>query len=720
MPLWGNISFSKQTSKRKDKKGLELYNKNVDVKVTVSDLYSGIREIEYSVESPYDTANNQKGVVTIDNNGEKKAGSAAGWERTKRDANMVTQMKATLKVKNNSNGIVVKIKLTDRSGNVSQESISFSIDKTNPQIKVTYDNNASDSKYKHYYKKKRTATVVVTERNFNAKDFISVIKNKDGSAPAIDLTKAKNWKERVNTKDPDKTTHTAKVVFDFDGKFTWDMSFVDMANNSAAKVKQQKFTIDLTAPTIMVTYDNMKSKNGNYYKKNRTASITIDEHNFDESRVKITGTAKENGRTVSFPKIRGWSTDGDTHTATITFSTNALYTFSVAFIDKAGNKADKYAKDTFTVDKQNPLVKISNVKNKGAYNRKVEPVIDFSDVNFDANSIEIILNGANHEAVTLKGAGVSGQDGLRGTWSDITNGKRFTFTNFEKKKQADDIYMLEAKITDKAGNVSSAKKMFSVNRFGSVYAFDSLLLQAMEKKYVNSEFDVVITETNVNNVGKNRVKLTKNGTPMDLEWKKDYEIVQTGGDGEWAQCIYTIHKDLFAGDGSYIIDLYSEDQAGNVNENGDESKEASITFGIDKTAPIITPIDLANDTQYALERKEVEIDLKDNLILKAVKMYLNDAEIPFETDENGRYHIAISSAGHKQNLSIRATDIAGNEMVVDVTGFLVSTNIFVRWVNNLPLFVGSLVGFGILVIFIVGLIIYRHQKEKKEVEKGAA
>lgn len=712
-----HIAFSKPTSKLRDKEGVELFNKDVAVAVTVSDHYSGIREIEYSVESPYDTKNNQKGTVIIDNDGEKKKGSSAGWEKTKKEANLVTEMKTTLKVKNNSNGIVLRVKLTDRSGNVSEESIVFSIDKIAPQIQVSYDNNNSDSTHKEFYKKNRIATIVVTERNFNAADFKSVIKNKDGSAPEIDLTKEKNWKKHADQKDPDKTTYTAKVAFGFDGKFEWDMAFSDMAKNSAAKVKKQKFTIDMSVPSVTVTYDNMKSENGNYYKNNRTATITIDEHNFDESRVKITGTAKENGKPVSFPEIGGWSTDKDTHVATVLFSNNALYTFSVEFTDKAGNKAVKYAKDTFTVDKQKPTVKMSKIKNKGAYKGAVTPVIDFYDVNFDVNNTEIILSGSNHDKRSLKGGSASGSDGIQGTWSEIPNGRRFTFTNFKKDKKTDDIYTLEAKIEDKAGNQSKIKKMFSVNRFGSVYTCDSVLLQAMKRKYVNSEFDVVITETNTDEVNGIRVKLTKNGTPKDLVLKKDYDIVRLGGNGEWVQYVYKIKKELFAGDGNYIIDLYSEDRAGNVNENGEDSKKATVMFGIDKTAPVITPIDLKNDTQYAVEQKTVEIDIKDNLVLGQVKMYLNDTEIPYDIDENGRYHISVGSAGYKQKLSIHVEDMANNKTALDVTGFLVSTNIFVRWVNNLPLFIGTLVGLGILLLLAAGLVIYKIRKRKMIVKE---
>lgn len=49
---------------------------------------------------------------------------------------------------------------------------------------------------------------------------------------------------------------------------------------------------------------------------------------------------------------------------------------------------------------------------------------------------------------------------------------------------------------------------------------------------------------------------------------------------------------FLADDGRYSIAIYSKDAAGSVNENIDETKAAEISFGIDKTNPVIVPIDL--------------------------------------------------------------------------------------------------------------------------------
>ncbi|MDP4107852.1 MAG: hypothetical protein Q8935_23245, partial [Bacillota bacterium] len=62
-----SISLDKIPTSFKDNNGLDLYGKNVPVNIKVSDPYSGIGKIEWSVAAPYDTAQNQSGKAVIDN-----------------------------------------------------------------------------------------------------------------------------------------------------------------------------------------------------------------------------------------------------------------------------------------------------------------------------------------------------------------------------------------------------------------------------------------------------------------------------------------------------------------------------------------------------------------------------------------------------------------------------------------------------------------------------
>lgn len=689
-----HIEFAKEQAKYKTLNGSDLYAENVPVEITVTDTYSGIRSIEWSVEARYDTDNNQSGSVTVAN--DRSMTYDDDWTQTRTEANLVYVMKKTITVNNNSNDIVVNVKMTDRAGNTSEEKIIFSIDKTAPTIEVTYDNNIPDETYTDFFKADRKATVKITERNFNKNDVVYKITNTDGTIPSLS-----DWTEHKDAENPDATYYTAEILYHADGDYTFDISYADLAKNKAADFAQHKFTIDQTMPTVSVAYDNMSALNGNYYKADRVATITIVEHNFDAARVTVIGTATDNGATVAFPVTSAWNDNGDTHTATIHYASDAKYSFDIEFNDKAGNSIADYTPEEFYVDKTAPTLEISGVADKSANNGTVAPVITFTDTNYNGNAISYTLTGVSNGKVNYSSS-----------ISDIANGQRVTFADFEKIQKVDDIYILTATLTDMAGNETTKSITFSANRFGSVY--DLATLEKIIGKYLQNEEDVVFTETNVDSLkkGETKIKLTKNGTPKDLVEGTDYTVTETGGNGQWSQYKYTINKALFTDDGRYSISVYSVDAAGNINENIDETKKAEISFGVDKTKPVIVPIDFESDTQYPVEVKTVSVEIKDNLVLEGVKIYLNGSEIKYNNDGEN-YTFDIPEKNEKQNVRIVAVDAAGNEYELLVENFLVSTNLFVRWFNNTPLFIGSIAGVVILCGAIVLLVMFKRKKSSK-------
>lgn len=671
-----HIDFNKAAAASKDAKGNELYEKDVTVDVTVTDTFSGIRSVEWTVESPYDKENNQSGNVEISNQGAFSSGNADGWSQTKKDKNLVTELKKSFTVKNNSNEIKMHIKMTDRAGNTSEDELIFSIDKTKPEIKIAFDNETPDAENTTMFKENRVATITVTERNFEAADFKADITNTDGVIPELSA-----WQTTENTENPDQSVSTATITFAEDGDYTLSVSGKDKAANQAETVKADDFTIDKTRPVITVTYDNNNAVNGNYYAATRTATIQIEEHNFSENRVRITGTATDNGAGISFPQSGGFTGNGDVHTATITCGTDGLYNFNVEYTDMAGNIAETYTGEEYYVDLTEPEIEIIGVEDYSANNGDVIPQIVMSDTNFDTNGVNIELVGANQGSVAPEGS-----------YTNQGNGETFTFQNFPKEQSYDDIYTINATLTDMAGNESNATVTFSVNRFGSVYVFDQTL-KDIEGTYIQNEIDVKLKEVNVDSLEHEKIKVVvdTNGTPRTLEEGTDYQVQESGGNGQWYQYDYTINKSLFAGDGRYIVTLYSEDIAGNVNENIDESKEAEISFGIDKTAPVVIPIDVESNAQYPVDTKAANVTVNDNLVLDSVEIYIGDKKCDYTVDGEN-YQFNIPNNTKKQDVTIMAVDAAGNKTNYVLNGILVTTNTFIRWYNNKPLFVGSIAG----------------------------
>lgn len=699
----------------KDAAGLPLYTwghqenvpDGIPVELYVKDTFSGIQSVAWTVSDPADEVQSQNAQVDLKNDYEVGA-KIDGWTIEAMDCNLVTEMSRVIYVTNNSNAISVNVKLTDRAGNTSENSLpgnslTFSVDNTAPIVTVTYDDDKSpaDNGFPTFYKAPRTATITVTERNFDPNavqlDIKSVHSDKN-----IPDTSSLEWTEhRVNDDyRTDGDTHTATITFEADDDYTLAVaSCKDLAERVCTsftyegKSDPTLFTIDKTAPTVTVSYDNNASMNGNYFKADRIATITVTEHNFDAGRVTVNGNATDNGASAAFPGLVWTSDNGDIHTATIHYAADAHYTFSIDITDKAGNTISNQAQAEFYVDKTAPTLEITGVADRSANNGTVAPIINFMDTNFDADAVTYTLTGVNNGTVTYPASK-----------ADVANGQTVTFADFERVQNVDDIYTLTATITDKAGNETTKTITFSANRFGSVYDLDGL--KNMLGKYLRNEEDVVFTEVNVDSLNKSetKLKITKNGTPRDLVEGVDYTVLETGGSGLWSRYRYTINKALFTDDGRYSISVYTVDAAGNINENIDETKKAEISFGVDKTNPVIVPIDFESGVQYPVEVKTVSLEIKDNLVLDSVKIYLNDVEVQYE-NSGETYTFDIPEMNEKQNVRIVAVDAAGNAYELPVENFLVSTNVFVRWFNNTPLFVGSLVGVALIagaIVFLVG------------------
>ena len=688
-----------------------IFNNDVKMDVVVKDpavasdntLYSGLKSITYEIfnNSVSTSAPTQQGILFDFANTKLPKDSHGLIQVYDKNACITVD-----KTKNNSNDIVVKVTATDNAGNTSTKICNLKIDITAPTINISYDNNITDSG--SYFKDNRTATVVITERNFNSDDVKINISNTDGVIPTISA-----WRKSQGSGNSDNTTWTATLSYIADGDYTFSIAYADLAGNKCADEKyangtvaEKSFTIDKTNPTIKVGYDNNSVKNNNYYKANRVATIVITEHNFNVDRVKISLTATNEGSTATLPKVSRWSSNGDKHTATISYSNDALYSFDITVNDKAGNNSADFAKQTFYVDKTVPELKIAGISNNSANNGDVIPVITYSDANYDAKNVTVTLSGANRKTVSLDGA-----------YSDIQNGRTFTFKNFEKTQAVDDIYTLTATLTDKAGNTSTKTVHFSVNRFGSTYELSNEI-EKLIGAYVKSPIDVTVSETNPNELSNIKITMFKNNNTITLSEGNEYKVDIEGGNGEWYKYTYTIYKSNFEDDGVYKLVIHSEDSAGNIAENALDTKNKEISFGIDKTQPTVNLKNIENGKTYALDSMSLQMSATDNLKLSVVTVYLDGKEYKKWSGkeleniiaQGGNFNFEIngdSTSAH--TVKVIAADAVGNECSEEIHGFYVTTNLWVRYYNNKALFFGSIGG----LIFVAGLIVFLTVWKKK-------
>ena len=276
------------------------------------------------------------------------------------------------------------------------------------------------------------------------------------------------------------------------------------------------------------------------------------------------------------------------------------------------------------------------------------------------------------------------------------NGQTFTFSDFAHEQDVDDIYTLTARETDFAGNETEQSITFSVNRFGSVYVLDDSLKE-IEGTYIKEPIDIVLTETNVDSLSMDTIKITvsANGEPKNLEEGTDYTITSVGGNGSWSQYTYKIDKSVFQGDGSYLVTVYSEDNAGNINENINESKQAEIGFGVDGTAPVIVPINIEEGQSYNTQNYEATVSVIDNLVLQDIKVILNGQTLSY-TQDGDDISFSIPESDKRQTVAISAKDAAGNEVDCEIADLLVSTNSLIRLLNNTPAVIAIVCGVAVV------------------------
>ena len=683
----------------------KIYNGDVSVVVSANDpvengVYSGLKQVTYTVYNG--TVYNEEDVT--------QRGVLYSWDGKVPPCQSKEKMRFTVDAKkNNSNDVHILLTAEDNAGNVTSMEYSIKIDITKPIINIEYDNNAADSGT--FFRESRRANVTVKERNFDD-SLVNITLRATNDGADIALPTVSGWTSSGDL-------HTATIEYTAEGDYTFDIDVTDKAGNpnepvhyADGTVAPTAFTIDKTRPTISVTYDNNSALNGNYYNANRTATVVVTEHNFDASRVNITLRATDDGADIALPTVSGWTSSGDRHTATIAYQRDGLYTFDIDVTDKAGNTSADFTEQTFYVDTTAPTLEITGVADRSANNGDIIPVVSYSDTNYDDAQVSITLTGAMRKGVALDGS-----------YADQHNGKVFTFKNFAKEKEVDDIYTLAATLTDKAGNTTEKTILFSVNRFGSTYAL-SAATEQLNGSYVQTPQDVVVTETNPDALQNIRITLFKNNQTIILQEGTDYRIEVRGGNGQWYEYIYTVLAKNFADDGVYRLTFYSEDAAGNIAENTLDTKKQEIGFGVDKTKPNMVVTNLESDTTYPLENLTVSLSAGDNLLLQSVVVYLDDYSKAYKTwtaeevaaivADQGEFTFDIpgDSTGAHQ-VKIVCTDAAGNEQTEEITNFYVTTNLFVRYYNNKPLFFGSIAA----VVVIAGVVIALAAGKKKKNDK---
>ena len=609
----------------------------------------------------------------------------------------------------NSNDVRVTACAADRADNEgTAQAIPLQIDVTAPSISVSWDLN--DPANGRYYNATRTATVTITDRNFDPNRTELSITNTDGAPASIG-----GWTISQDMGVSDSASAVCQVSFPEDGDYTFTLNAVDLAGNSTAYGQTDEFTIDKTAPVITVAYDNNDARHGNYYKESRTAAVTINEHNFDAASVQTAITASLEGQGIAAPSLGGFSGSGDVHTATVVYDADGEYTFDIQYTDLAGNPAQEYIPDHFTVDLTAPQVNIFDIVDQSANRDRVAPGVEYTDINYDPEGVEITLTGAN-----------SGDANVESSISSIENGQRIQYSDFARTEEMDDLYTLTAKITDLAGNLTEKAVRFSVNRYGSVFVLDEASHEWLHQggaayTYANQETEIGVMEINVDEIDAYSIAVDRDGELKNLEEGSEFEVEKTRNEAAWRVNYYHIKAENFAEEGNYDVTITSRDKAANQVNNQTVKKSDGalpIEFTIDKTAPTVVVSGIENGGRYMADSRNMMLDVKDNLALDTVSITVGDGEPEIIRAEelreaDGIISRPISSSDRYQTVRITAADAAGNVLGQEAPGdegvdiilsVLVTSNIMIQFFMNKPLFYGTIIGLLALLVLILILI----------------
>lgn len=716
----------------------------------------------------------------------------------------------TITAKKDGEGYTVVVLVVDKAGNTSYaiednavkydenaQSAPFTIDTTFPTATCGFENfkpaeGAKGTADSNFYNNERVFTVNFTEKHYDSGEFVYQYKvegklDSEGNpiwkeviVPFTEVSENGSVVNLVKGED-DSYTFKDKALFASDGDYApLYVKIKDKAGNVQAYVLNDElkknfedgvqvdsktiipsFTIDKTDPEVKVDYSNQTPTNDKYFNENRTAKITVTEHNFNGEKVNIlTKDFKEGDKPASGAYIivtetekdgkvqdsnftvvgNKWVTDkndGDVHTLEIEYSGSVNYKFNVVVVDRSGRiSADvKYdgnmnfapkANDDFDVDKEPPTITITGVTNGSAYNGEVGGTVEYKDANFQSATIRLMRadkNGvydvtAQHTTALPTGA----------------PGGTVNLVNFDRLLTNDGIYTLTATVVDMAGNTAESTVTFSVNRFGSTYKFDDYLASICDKHIKSVTDDLKITEINPDSITSGTVTITRNGKVIDSG--DIAAVLQRSGSasGGWYEYLYTISKDLFKEDGMYKIVVSSKDAAGN-EPNSENDEEFEIVFWVDDTPAEIAGIQGLEDAIINAENHTVKFTVRDNIGLKSVTVYCDSKEIAkfgekdFTAGDLVDAQFTISEASSAQHIRIVAEDLSGNILDTDGTiegsanttvsferDVTVSTNFFVRWFANKPLFFGSvavIVAAGVGIYFIVAK---KHKKEEATAE----
>ncbi len=473
----------------------------------------------------------------------------------------------------------------DKYGNVSEKLTDSGhvlvVDTISPVITAEYTPPDNTFGGKLYYNKALTATFTVTEANFFSEDVI-VMLTKDNEAP-VQVTPV--WT------DISADVHVGTYVIDApdnhagDGDYVFTINYTDRSDNTMDVYTSDVFVIDTILPVIEVEYSDENPVNTladgqgiarKYFPAQISATLTVTEHNFNPEDVAFiinaTDVAGNALDAEALYRSTGWTSDGDSNTATIVYPGDANYSFDIEYTDLALHEMADYPTDYFTVDTSMPeppeisysasvLDTILANISFGFYNARVTVQITAVDRISGVHGFEYGYLRA--DGVSAVNAELAGQPIEEAQISFSEGGAAATasFQISQAELAAGNQFngAVRVSATDRAGNrtddLRDARRIVVDNIAPTATVEYNVPVQEVNNiSYYDGDINATVTINEANFYSEDvTVSVTRDGAPYGVTpvWNDNNADVHTG--------TFTL-----TGDGDYFVEITYSDKSGNA------------------------------------------------------------------------------------------------------------------------------------------------------------
>lgn len=465
-----------------------------------------------------------------------------------------------------------------------QANNDFTIDQTKPVVSVVFDNNSARNE--KYFSAGRTATITVTEHNFDPK--LSVVMTAENATAGADAKEG--W-----TQNGDVWTKT--VTFDpQDAVCKFSIDVTDLAGNECpdedvnygSSAAPREFVIDQVNPALEIT-----GTNASPYADACAPGFTAHDTNMSTEytmtltrTVRASRNANVSDRFLTRDSVTVTGTDINAVFNTITeeAENDGIYILDVTVMDMAGNSTQTTS--TFTVNRHGSfyifneaLADVVNAK----YVQKVDGSYQVTEYNAsplvgDSVKIEIYRDGQLVTTLTpAVGAGVIGASGLY----------EYTYDLPAEHFAQNGRYKVALSSLDEAKNESDNTKLddalleFTVDSV----APEITMIKGLEKSIVNAK-ELTFSAAVMDTYGIASVQILVDGKVVkEYVTQEAYDALKAGGqalDHEYAVLTNTLDagvecKLLESSSRQHVV-IAVTDMAGNVTQTDSKDFAPSYDF----------------------------------------------------------------------------------------------------------------------------------------------